>query len=83
MRRELLSFAGSMLWKNPRVCAVGTSGGTRGQLQLEVMADYNCSQEERQQLSTYVERFLRENVPERLRNEFKLIIKYEGPLEPL
>ncbi|WP_422135737.1 hypothetical protein [Endozoicomonas sp. ALD040] len=83
MRRELIDLVGSMLWKNRLVCAVGTSGRTRGQLQLEVMADYDCTQEERQELSTYVERFLRENVPERLRNEFKVIIKYEGPVEPL
>ncbi|WP_257294575.1 hypothetical protein [Endozoicomonas sp. YOMI1] len=83
MKNELIKSVRDLLSSNARVCGLATSGNTRGQLQLIVTADYDCSQEERQQLLTDVELFLQSNVPERLRTEFKLNIEYGGPIVPL
>ncbi|WP_257281537.1 hypothetical protein [Endozoicomonas sp. ISHI1] len=81
MKIELMGIVPPLLSMNERVCGLGTSGKTRGQLQFEVTADFDCTQEEKRQIQAEVEGFLRENVPERLRNEFTLRIRYIGPIE--
>nr|WP_286198173.1 hypothetical protein [Salinisphaera sp. G21_0] len=74
MKRELMGFVRPLLSLNTRVCGLSMSGNNRGQLQFVVIADYDCSQ--RQQLLADLELFLQNNIPERLRTEFKLNIRY-------
>ncbi len=82
MRKEMIqSYARHLLTKHARLSAVSTSGNTRGQLKLKITADHDCSQEERQQLQNFVVNYLKDNVPQRLLNEFTLVLEYGGPVE--
>lgn len=83
MKKELMGLVGPLLWNNARICSLSTSGKTRDQLKFKVMADYDCSQEERQMLLAEVERFMQDHIPQRLRNEFKITMVYGGPVEAL
>ncbi|WP_422448684.1 MULTISPECIES: hypothetical protein [unclassified Endozoicomonas] len=83
MKDELIKLVGPLLWNNARICGLALTGKTRDQLKFKVTADYDCSPEEKRMLLAEIERFMQDNVPQRLRNEFKLVIDYIGPIEAL
>lgn len=83
MKNVITKSVGVLTYRNEHVCGVAAKGNTRGQLQLKLMVNHDCSQEVRQQLLTDVEFYLQNNVPQWLRDEFTLVIEYGGPIEAL